>query len=306
MEHLIPVLMFSWNCIFGLITKLRLKNLSLAKIQQEMEALYVESYIHIWLRGAVLVCWLSLFLHKNVYLVITVASLQAVSWGLYIVVSVIAPPFVSFREVRCLKLDNCNPPVCGVLREGRNQSALNLVTREGAERVVLLLVQNTYTDKAEWIGTGLEFCGNPTHPLFYCQNAVNWPRWNSLHVSNFIFSDSILDGIFLYSIHVFFCFVVWRASRAFGIFSVSHIAFELPKLLKHLCPSHCPFLESYFHHFKSFRNIFPQAKLENCKLNMTHFYLTGHCSTVTYGVAFFQVGNNSGYCTWRWSSCKHQ
>jgi hypothetical protein len=262
MERLIPVLMFSWNCIFGLITKLCLKNFNLAKIQQEEEAPYVESYIHIWLRGAVLVYWLSLFLHENVYLVIKVASLQAVSWGLYTVVPVIAPPFVSFRVVHCLKLDNCNPPICGVLREEINQSALNLVSREGAVWVDLLLVENTRTDKAEGIGTGLEFCGNPTHSLFYCQNAVNWPRRNSLHVSNFIFSDSsILDGIFLHSIHVFICFVVWLASRAFGIFNVSHIAFERRRLLKHPCPSHCPFLESYFHHFKSFRNIFPRQNL---------------------------------------------
>lgn len=193
------------------------------------------------------------------------------------------------------------------MREGRNQSAQNLLSREGVERRSLLLVENTRTDKAEWIGTGMEFCGNPTHPLFYCQNALNWPRWNSLRVSNFICRDSsILDDSFLHRDHVFVSFVGWRASRAFGIFNVGHIAFELHKLRKHLCFSHCPFFEGYFHHFKSFRNIFPQAKLENRKLNKTHFYLTGHCSTVTYGVAFFQVQNNSGYCTWRWSSCKHQ
>jgi hypothetical protein len=64
-----------WNCILGLITKLCLENLSLAKIQQEVEALYLETYIHMWLHGAVMVSGLTLSLHNNVYLLITVVSL---------------------------------------------------------------------------------------------------------------------------------------------------------------------------------------------------------------------------------------
>jgi len=113
--------------------------------------------------------------------------------------------------------------------------------------------------KPEWIGTELEFCGNP---LFYYQNALNWPRWNSLLVCNFIYSDSsVLDDSFLHSTHVFFCFVCWRASQAFGIFNVGQIAFDLHKLLEHLCPSHYPFFEIYFHHFRSVSNIFPRQYL---------------------------------------------
>ena len=63
---------------------------------------------------------------------------------------------------------------------------------------------------------------------FVLQNALNWPRWNSQHISNLTDGhSSVFEDMLLYLVHIFIrCRSRWT-SWAFTIFSRGHTALEL-------------------------------------------------------------------------------
>lgn len=64
------------------------------------------------------------------------------------------------------------------------------------------------------------------------QNALNWPKWTSEHVSNFMDSDySLSEDKFLHSINIFVCFAHWWMSHVNDIFKRSRTAFVKPQKL---------------------------------------------------------------------------
>ena len=53
-------------------------------------------------------------------------------------------------------------------------------------------------------GTRFEFDGNPSHIHTVFEKSLDWPRWNTRHVSNFTGSDAcVFEDTFLHLIHIF-------------------------------------------------------------------------------------------------------
>lgn len=106
---------------------------------------------------------------------------------------------------------------------------------------------------------------------------MNWPRWNSQRVSNYMCSDSsVLDDVFLHSIHVFVCLFVDELSVS---------ATQVTSLLNFVSYSNtCVLpivnsLKATFNISKTSVAFLPRKNLiqtqffqvyENCKLNKTH------------------------------------
>ena len=91
---------------------------------------------------------------------------------------------------------------------------------------------------------GHKFCGNMTRVQIIFQNALNWPKLHSHHVSNFKDSDfSVFFGggrgggaVNVPSLNpLIVCFASWWLSQTFCIFSKGHITLCTPS--KILCSS---------------------------------------------------------------------
>ena len=69
----------------------------------------------------------------------------------------------------------------------RSHTALNLVSSKG----VVFLVTNSCADKAHWTTQAGHRLGSKLMLIhIYFHNALNWPKWNSKHVKNFMDSES--------------------------------------------------------------------------------------------------------------------
>jgi hypothetical protein len=131
------------------------------------------------------------------------------------------------------------------------------------------------------------------------QNALNWHKRNSWHVSSLQDSDSsVFDVTFLHLTNL----ASWRELWAF----------RLGKPLKNLCSSHCLLSKTTFLDLKvsvafflGLRQDFTQtccsfksANFYVCHLRKwnTHLYLMRHSSTITCAIAFQAENYISDYC----------
>jgi hypothetical protein len=95
-------------------------------------------------------------------------------------------------------------------------------------RTVLLLIHE------EWH----ESHSHPVHVQTVSYKAVNWSKWKSQHVSNFIDSYfTVSKNKFCNLVYIFLCFAYWWMSWGFSIISRGYGALELVKLWK-LCVLH--------------------------------------------------------------------
>jgi hypothetical protein len=203
-------------------------------------------------------------------LINVVPFIKVVFLGLYTGNPVIAPLVKAFLDVHCLKLCTCVLWLCmnrgDIIKSpslwcclefwARRKVTLHLILWVG--RVwndILFVARNSHTDNAEWTGA-LSWWSNQSAKFhFFGHFTVNWPRWNSQHVSSFTDNNSSVFEKFLYSIHIFIPFALWM-SQAFGTFVRYHSTFELEKPLKKLCPSSFLLSKIYFQCFESFHRIF--------------------------------------------------
>jgi hypothetical protein len=89
---------------------------------------------------------------------------------------------------------------------------------------------------------------------------VKWPRFNSLHASNFTDIDfPVLWDRFIHGLHIFISSLVDGWPEQKHLQQRSH-CFELGKLLRNLCSYHCLLSKSHFKHLENFQSIFLQFK----------------------------------------------
>jgi hypothetical protein len=84
-----------------------------------------------------------------------------------------------------------------------------------------------------------ELCGNPMQVQIVFQNAINWPKWHSQHVSNFT-DTGFPDFTRRFFTQPTFStqFASWLLSWAFSAFQRGHTTFKVAKSLKNF---HLPY-----------------------------------------------------------------
>jgi hypothetical protein len=93
---------------------------------------------------------------------------------------------------------------------------------------------------------------------------LNWPKWNSQHVSNLTdHESSVFVDQFLHSLHIYICFSHWHTSRVFSMFNRGHTTSELGKQLNNLCSLACS-LKDTFNILEVFVAFFPSLSKISC------------------------------------------